>query len=175
MKKQEFMAISLPSGLKMKAPYGFRPNGKESTGVSGVIYLTHNLYADIEEKVFGDIKFIPIARPLSDLTKSITHNGETFVPIVELAKIANVSLKTADGIFEVDNEHFEFGCRLWDNFFWYDKKGCFCWIIATQKMEHKQFVSNQLDLFQKLIEWHFNLMEESEKFIPVTETFNPYK
>lgn len=30
----------------------------------------------------------PILRPLSDLTKEITRNGETFVPIVELYKIA---------------------------------------------------------------------------------------
>lgn len=34
------------------------------------------------ERSFRDIK--PILRPLSDLTKEITHNGETFVPIEEL-------------------------------------------------------------------------------------------
>jgi len=30
--------------------------------------------------------FIPHLRPLSDLTKSITHNGETFVPIEKLSE-----------------------------------------------------------------------------------------
>lgn len=31
-----------------------------------------------------DLRFIkPIVRPLSDLTKEITHNGETFVPLVK--------------------------------------------------------------------------------------------
>jgi hypothetical protein len=32
-----------------------------------------------------------IARPLSDLTREITHNGETFVPIVEMAKMFHVN------------------------------------------------------------------------------------
>ena len=36
-------------------------------------------------------------------------------------------------------------------------------------------VGYQIDLFLKLIEWHFNLMDESEPFISVTEEFNPYK
>lgn len=32
-----------------------------------------------------DFSFIkPILRPLSDLTKEITHNGETFVPLIKL-------------------------------------------------------------------------------------------
>lgn len=35
--------------------------------------------------------FKPVLRPMSDLYKEITHKGETFVPIVELAKLAGLS------------------------------------------------------------------------------------
>ena len=33
--------------------------------------------------------YIPILRPLSDLTKEIEHNGEKFVPLVEIIKHLN--------------------------------------------------------------------------------------
>jgi len=153
MTKQEFMAMSLPSGLKMKAPHGFSPNGKESTGVSGVIYLTHNLYADIEEKVFGDVKFIPIVRPLSDLNKQITHNGKTFVPIAKLFKMPDSEV---DIIFASEE--------------------CVQFINKRTRCHYSFYVAiMRLTEALKLIEWHFNIMDDSEPFIPVTETFNPYK
>ena len=50
--------------------------------------------------------------------------------------------------------------------------------------QHRQFVHgrecthpvhNILNIILKLIEWHFNLMDESEPFTPVTNEFNPYK
>lgn len=59
----------LDTNLKMKAPYGFRPNGKESTGIKGIVYLTADLYADIKNNTFNGAEFKPILRPLSDLTK----------------------------------------------------------------------------------------------------------
>ena len=80
MTKQEFLAMSLSKGLVLQSPHGFRPNGKESTGIFRLVYLTGDLYADIENKTFPE-EFIPICRPLSDLTKEIEHNGETFIPI----------------------------------------------------------------------------------------------
>ena len=80
MTKQEFLAMSLSKGLVLQSPHGFRPNGKESTGIFRLVYLTGDLYADIENKTFPE-EFIPICRPLSDLTKQIKHNGETFIPI----------------------------------------------------------------------------------------------
>jgi hypothetical protein len=37
--------------------------------------------------------YLPILRPLSNLYKTITHNGKEIVPIVELAKIAYCGMK----------------------------------------------------------------------------------
>lgn len=82
--KLENLAPYLPYKLKMKSPHGFRPNGKESTGVSGIVFLTGDLYADIENNTFKREKFIPILCLLSDLTKEIEHNGEKFVPCDKL-------------------------------------------------------------------------------------------
>ena len=84
MTKQEFLAMNLGKGLVLQSPYGFRPNGKESTGILGFAYLTGDLYADIENKTFP-AEFIPICRPLSDLTKEIEHKGEKFVPMKKIA------------------------------------------------------------------------------------------
>lgn len=84
MTKQEFLAMSLGKELILQSPYGFRPNGKESTGVFRLVYLTGDLYADIENKTFPE-EFIPICRPLSDLIKEIEHKGEKFVPMKKIA------------------------------------------------------------------------------------------
>ena len=86
MTKQEYMAMSLTKGLVLQSPSGFIPNGKESTGTHRLVYLTGDLYADIENKIFPG-EFIPICRPLSDLTKEIEHKGDKFVPIDELNNI----------------------------------------------------------------------------------------
>ena len=80
MTKQEYIAMSLGKELILQSPYGFRPNGKESTGIFRLVHLTGDLYADIENKTFPE-EFIPVLHPLSDLTKEIEHKGEKFVPI----------------------------------------------------------------------------------------------
>ena len=80
MTKQEFMAMSLPYGLK---------------GVSNVnsictlnsIDITDNEYGvrfGYEILTFTRTFFTPILRPLSDLTKEIEHKGETFIPVEKL-------------------------------------------------------------------------------------------
>ena len=45
---------------------------------------------------------LPILRPMSDLTKEITHRGEKFVPMVELGECANVEVEVADFEFKRD-------------------------------------------------------------------------
>lgn len=84
MSKQEFLAMSLSKGLVLQSPYGFKPNGKESTGIFRLVHLTGDLYADIENKIFPE-EFIPICRPLSDLTKEIEHKGKKFIPMKKIA------------------------------------------------------------------------------------------
>ena len=83
MNKQEFLAMSLPYGLKVTV------QGKSN--VSGEhIYMLYSAYSDttvievVGESDFKTDKYKPNLRPLSDLTKPIEHNGEVFVPILKL-------------------------------------------------------------------------------------------
>lgn len=52
--------------------------------------------------LFNDPRKKPILRPLSDLTKEITVNGQTFIPMEELAKLEKGY--TDDGVFYPDDE-----------------------------------------------------------------------
>ena len=178
MNKEQFLGVSLHTGLKCNAindEYYAPQIAKElyriETGKTekSNIYDWFCIIGDIECKI-DDV--IPIARPLSDLTKPITHNGETFVPIVELAKMCKVNLKLT-GEWVVDESLAQNCVRIQDNYFWYNGDSFLYSILA--KKEYKMIVHNQQELLFKLIEWHFNLMDESEPFIPVTNEFNPYK
>ena len=74
-------------------PYGlmgiFRNMNEPVFYTTGIKSFNGRLEVTINE----DTK--PILRPLSDLYKTITHNGKEIVPIVELAKIAIGSNKTS--------------------------------------------------------------------------------
>jgi hypothetical protein len=74
MNKQEFLAMSLPYGLKVV-------NGNNYNKIC-------DFTAWSEVGMWLLEKQMPILRPLSDLTKEIEHKGERFVPIVELAMMA---------------------------------------------------------------------------------------
>lgn len=76
----------LPYKLKMQSPNGFRPNGNESTGTQGIVYLTFDLLADIHNNTFKGEVFKPILYSLEMLTKPIVNNGVDIIPIDELEK-----------------------------------------------------------------------------------------
>lgn len=120
MKKQQFLVISFPSDLKINISYNNGCADTECTSLQGY---------DLDQ----DYKITPILRPLSDLTKPITHKGETFIPSVTLRlsyPTEMIGLNPATWSFRV---------------------------------------------VLKLIEWHFNLMDESEEYIDVnTLETNPY-
>lgn len=137
MNKQQFLGASLHTGLYV---YNEKLYGREVLKLNGL-----NFGDVIHQYGLSPQQYItPILRPLSDLTKPITHNGETFVPIVELEKI---------------------------------DKGI--WVNGGKLMFRLTPIKNILELPFLIIEWlikhHFNIMDESEPFIPVTEEFNPYK
>jgi len=177
MTKQEFLAMSLSKGLVLQSPYGFRPNGKESTGIFRLVYLTGDLYADIENKTFPE-EFIPVCRPLSDLTKPIEHKGETFVPIVRLLDTALKTSWSRTDYWKVDNscnEWFTYMESQRNNVFGYNqhKQGFY-----LQNHGSFTYVENQLQLFQKLLKWHFDLfggIESGEAIDVNTLDINPYK
>ena len=105
-----------------------------------------------EDEFYVDIdKFKPILHPLSDFTKEIEHDGETFVPREQLNKNKSVTLievKNTNGEIEVFN-----GKTTNIRFFEY------C-------------------IIEKIIEWHFdvaNLIEKGEAIDVNTLDVNPYK
>ena len=72
MTKQEFMALSLPYGLKVK-----EVDLDVTFNYSAKTYILMSM-------LDWDNSYQPILHPLSDLTKEIEHNGEVFVPMEKL-------------------------------------------------------------------------------------------
>lgn len=111
--------------------------------------------------------FKPHLLPISCLTKPLEHNGETFIPIVELAKIA-----FPDRCWEIDGngvakaEYFDDPIQFWYS---HMAKGfCNNW---------KPYTPNQYQLFQKLAEWKINFTLIPEHLYIDADTLenNPYK
>ena len=87
----------------------------------------------------------PILRPLSDLTKEIEINGEKFVPIVELAKIAYPDL-----VWEFDRTRAISEWKKEPAYFFFQKNSFFACLFNNA-------IPNQIVLFNKLFEWHFDV------------------
>ena len=107
-----------------------------------------------------------LARPL-DLTKPITHKGETFLPIVELAKIA-FPFEEWDRVVTKD------GIKMYISPL---KKFCFLdGEFRTINLNYKNIHTQNYDiLLDKLREWNFALNLPDDSWIPVTDNNNPYK
>lgn len=110
-----------------------------------------------------------VLRTLSNLTKEITQNGETFVPIFKLAEIAmpdlswkelrNKSINENLNIAEFDfpqSPDIVFGTSVNSGG---KKTTDFYGTIAYELIG----IDNQLQLFQKLYEWHFDIHGLIEK------------
>ena len=81
--KQKYLAPYLPYGLKLQREGHKEPYHLVSASYTPPFFNGVN----IDDTFFdGETfeRFIPILRPLSDLTKEIEHNGEKLTPIVEL-------------------------------------------------------------------------------------------
>lgn len=77
----------------------------------------------------------PILRPLSDLTKEITIDGEAFIPLDLLQSLA----------YPID--YFEDSSLTEDYIL--------CWINSNSKDHHVHFIPH--GLINQLLEWHFNI------------------
>lgn len=146
MTKQEFLAMSIFSNLKY-----LDDNNKivELHCVDNGIGLVNFGWGDAKE--FTNVK--PILYPLSSLTKEIEHNGEKFVPYVELLRAAafDIDNMTGEEIEHFKNAYAGFNLDLE--------------IIAFSDAV-------------KLIEWKFDLaglIEKGEAIDVNTLTENPYK
>jgi hypothetical protein len=174
MTKQEFMAASLPHGLKCITHH----TSNEVKRIIGASFGNRILFrVSYENQIDYPLPFemiLPIIRPLDSLTKECVqadyNEGNPFVPIVELAKMAFPKYAcflsdSSDSInkfvsVDTDYDYFRFS---FDGFnFSYNGYG--------------GYISNQLQLFQQLLKWHFWLNKpEGEEVIYATEEFNPYK
>jgi len=104
-----------------------------------------------------------VARPMNQLNESITHNGETFVPIVELAKIAFPLIE-----WKISNSNYAKGNN---NGYWFEfDDGAF--VCGDNDGRNTVFYVEKL--FDKLREWNFSIGLPEGSWIPVTEQNNPY-
>lgn len=165
---QEIMAY-LPYQLKV-----LRPDGRTILDVEGVIGNTL-VFHEIGKatQTYGEIsRCKPLLRPLSQLTQEIEQKGERFVPIIELFKLktqvtgseifdyyiendtAILRLKgqqfeeiTSKTFFEIDLEPnqvaFSIVSEIWED--------------DEMKQENINQCGNEMLMYQKLHEWHFDL------------------
>lgn len=156
MNKQEFLAMSLPYGLKVYVKYyNHRPDNSELETMIGIV--DDCIITDMHEEDMAPLfvsNYGLCLHPLSDLTKEIEHKGETFVPIVELLKP------------EFMLQH-----------------GTFHWMGSFIMFNDNRLLSlDNLTLsigrWQKLAEWHFDiadLISKGEAIDVNTLPGNPYK
>ena len=154
-------------------PYGLicevKDQGRIETDTLFGVYDSKELvFYNIVEFHQGFESVKPILYDLSWLTREITHEGETFVPLLNLVdpdksdwdKMECLEFQAVPNIpqsqkwFKV--KHLELGEVIQINPF------------NLEVLPHK--------LFQKLIEWKFNVFNlPDELIVRVTEDFNPYK
>ena len=175
MTKQEFMAMSLQHKLKVYVKYSHKPDNSELETMIGIV--DDCIITDMPEE---DIAPLSISNyglclhPLSDLTNPITHKGETFVPIIELAKISMIGDEA---------ERFEITKNKKYITVYFENKETFSFSIKFMSFystigNKSQIAPYQLNLFQKLIEWHFDiavLIEKGEAIDVNKLEENPYK
>ena len=131
--------------LELKDIAGYLPYGLKMLGEGNHIYpIENNLYINnLLSKIFMYKNLTPILRPLSDLYRTITHNGKEIVSIVELARIHNPGkewkLCTDEPFAVVGDFYFDY-C-----------KGFNCYEETILEMESLE-VCNQYQLFDYLHE-----------------------
>jgi hypothetical protein len=150
MTKQEFMAMSLPHHLNVVVDL----KRDEYPKLSAPMKWNHSTYSLM---IVDKVPFLPILHPLSDLTKSIEHEGEVFVPMIKL-----VDPKTTewDKMEVIEYNPFP---KIWNHTLWYK-------VIHQELGEILQINPKNINvipfyLLQQLVKMHFditNLIEKGE-------------
>ena len=173
------LASYLPYGLK-----GFCTDDLQGVEImNGLQKISDSHIEVISDKEPMDlVYFKPILFPLSSLTKEITINDESFVPVKNLFELHHCGMRLEERLkcFSFNKnkiEYDDFNCAITDGvyMFGYSNYGGF---QAIDTDEYKNYtVINQLELLMKLFEWKFDVFELIEAGLaePVTEDFNPYK
>lgn len=132
----------LPYGVKAKYTDTFRDE------VVGIIDGFEKYRGFCIDGCF-DKSMQPILRPLSDLTKEIEHNGERFVPIEKLQEIYNKRLRFDE-----------------DGFYYHVDQSC------VRKGGDEAFPFNQLEAYQYLYKWHFDLHNLIDNNLAISINFS---
>ena len=177
------LAIAFANNWKVK----YFDDERELTQICNIVELREDECTISNNEYQYDVKFDDIKLlcfPLASLTKEITINGETFVPIEVIMKSIGIN-----GEMTIDDEP----CFGWDESYGDDAQGyavCFsaeklffgvCYWediyegIFTDKMLYE--LPFEYKQFQKLLEWKIDVFGLIEAGLAeaVTEDFNPYK
>lgn len=119
---------------------------------SGSLKVTERTSFDFEE---GDIDIV--LRPIEDLTKEINFEGQYFIPLIELFEKVDggsyteerVLIKNEKGKFIISNSISEL--------IYYSKEKCFVYSTLDLDGDDAQPIFKQLDLFNLLYKWNFDL------------------
>ena len=173
--------------LELKHLVSYLPYDLKGIFLNSIITLSVNYFSKGTERGYDISAFLsnnikPILFPLSSLTKEITINGETFVPVKNLFELHHCGMRIKEKLqcFSFNKnkiKYDDFNCAITDGvyMFGYSNYGGF---QAIDTDEYKNYtVINQLELLMKLFEWKFDVFELIEAGLaePVTEDFNPYK
>lgn len=113
----------------------------------GQVYFSHE-WNNIDNSEY----FKPILRPLSDLTKEVTHNEKTFVPIIELAKEFHIPSKYSVTHYGDIKDYGYVGVKV----------NCYVENSSSRYFEFsihsdELILHNDYRIVQKLAEWHFDV------------------
>lgn len=116
----------------------------------------HNTTLHEKISIYRMLEMKLLLRPLSDLTKPITHNGETFVPMEKLCNDfcnrtpCNPEFGTSKILMHADNGG---GLKWW--FVYHRNKMTF--ELSDDNRDMSNHTIPQYEMFQKLFEWHFDV------------------
>lgn len=169
----EQLAPYLPYELKVNLTR--RLFERNNVGLMGCTFgyndTTNEHWIYRENVTYGIYDIKPILRPLSDLTKEITHNGETFVPMEKLCNDfcgrtpCNAEFGTTKILMHADN-----GSALKWWFVYHRNKMTF--ELSDDNKDMTTHVLPQYQMFQKLHEWHFDVFGLIDKGLAVDYNLN---
>ena len=159
------MAFSLPYGLRVVL-------------LSNTDKIYNHILYGIE---FGgsnliNFKSMPILHPLPDITKEIEHNGEKFIPMIKLATLLTLNPEKISSTNEVFCQRK--GRSSYSIFSFKGYNSFNLAIFRNSRLAYIDVSIDQMFLFQKLIEWHFDiagLIDKCEAIDVNTLSNNPYK
>jgi len=137
--------------LGRRLAYGLKSLGYYPSGTENIQDVTT---LNVLNLLDHDSRRQPILRPLSDLTKPITHKGETFVPIEKLNELFGWQ-----EVYLVNYVNSGLGWKIEQSF-------------ASTAIPF----SNYYGAINKLLEWHFHLDEPEGTWVDVnTVDVSPYQ